>query len=212
MFGFPTGPQKLVIKFLKKQFSKQWREKWDLLSPVWDSIMAKLRDNMALEVAAFFESRYLWKNAKDAFAGTEKNPKWYDGYSIPLAYLRSVIEKGAFQRNLSLDEFKAVNLEPDVVRQITSLLLNLYFLKTLQGLKGQKIGNSEYLLLDIMEEAYRVDSDNPSFNMMLKTGSVGSGNQREEEKKLVKAWTTRNKATPARYKPGSFYASKLSAK
>jgi hypothetical protein len=206
MFGFRTAAQKLVIAFLKAKFGKVWKEKWSLLSPVWDSLMASTRDNMAAGTFAFFENVWIFKNENDSFADTEKEAKWYRGYSIPRTYLRQRVEDEAYQRNMKIDEFVAAQLSPDIVRQLTSLVFDLNFVSFLQKRKGEKIGQSEYYLLDIMEEAYRVESETPVFTMMVKVGSPGSD---PDGKKLLKAWEHRNKSTPARYKPGSFYAAKL---
>lgn len=206
MFGFSTPGQKLVKRFLRNQFGKLWKQQWDVLSPVWKSLMPAMRDNMIAATGDFYERARIYNNEHDSFADTGDDPKWYRGYSIPLAVLRERVEDQAFQRNNNIKEFKAIPLSPEVVRQLTALVFDLKFLGFLQERKGEKIGDSDYYLLDIMEEAYRVESEAPSFTRMVKVGSRGSD---PDQKKLMKAWKHREKSTPARYEAGSFYVAKL---
>jgi hypothetical protein len=210
MLGFLLDPftkkaKELLIEHLKRIAAEVWREKWSMLAKVWRSIVARIRGNMYEGIKHFFETKWLWQNEKDEFA--DKQGEWKEGYSVPLDYLRENIKSYVFKKNLEIDEFKAAGIDAETVAKITKLFLDYYFENVLKKeFRGNKIGQSDYIFLDLEGEAYRVNADEPAFHVMVKLGRPKSY---ERPQDVVRAWKQRLKSTPPRYKRGSFYASKL---
>jgi hypothetical protein len=204
---FSRKAKALLVSFLKKEAGEFWKAKWSIVATAWDSIRAQMRGFLFNAIEKFFSDTWLWKLDKDRF-GNDRG-QWFNAYSIPLDYLREKVEQQVYKDTVGIDEFKAAGIGQVEIRDLTRLYLDLFFEKTLRTeMLGRKIGSSDYILLDIIGEAYRVDSNDPAWHVLLKVGRVSSS---QKIRDVLVAWKERNKLTPPRYERGQFVRSKLEA-
>ena len=204
---FFRAARKKILGFLKTNAPDSWRAEWRAVYSRWSAIAAEMNKAVVWAVEDFMSGDSFRLSECDMYGPSSKN--FLQGYSVPLEHLEQSVTALANQKILEIPEFQAAQFTEEQMEQVTSLFMDFFFEPIMRkSFTGKTIPNSNFVLLDILSEAYRVDSDQAAFHTMVKLGSLvrlplvdnvaslfAAYSPKPVPRDLVSCWKNRNKPT-----------------
>src|ERR1700720_1894089 len=105
-----------ALKIIKGQLGILGKKELDTAKKLWDDARKEMDAALEGEIEETFKKTKFEKNDRDKFGPT--GGKLCEGVSVPIAYVKTKIQQGVYQRNLKNRVFQAANLSNQTIEAI----------------------------------------------------------------------------------------------